>query len=299
MWTSNARLLRHQVSEVARPGASPPAVQAPLSGLGGRYEPGLLSASASHLTRLSPQPADDAVHQAPPMSSSVDLADHHLRPSGLPARYMLALPSTMMTMSQNAGRTCFHGRDGPNRAQYLQDRPLAFDLRGRSCCPGGSEKVTWSVMRAPYFESSGRPSTPVFTATSMMRMIFSTVRAPQEPAIANRVVGHQAQSGRRWWRERSPRHRLAVRRPSRWRTSVLHEGTRPTRPVDIPREHSTVARWPRGTALAPLAFTRSASDFRSFGVHIRSVAARVIESGGTTARQRSLQNPNPRTGRPR
>ena len=44
-------------------------------------------------------------------------------------------------------------------------------------------RSTWSVMRAPAESTSHTIGTPVLYAVSMMRMIFSTVRAPHEPAL--------------------------------------------------------------------------------------------------------------------
>ena len=60
-------------------------------------------ASASSAARLSPQPETVQCIRAPPISSSETTSPTTISAiRGLP-RYMLALPSTMNTTSQNAG----------------------------------------------------------------------------------------------------------------------------------------------------------------------------------------------------
>ena len=60
-------------------------------------------ASASSTARLSPQPETVACMRAPPISSSVTFSPMTISAMrGLP-RYIEALPSTMITTSQNAG----------------------------------------------------------------------------------------------------------------------------------------------------------------------------------------------------
>src|SRR5438067_10454199 len=100
-------------------------------------------------------------------------------------RYIDALPSTITTTSQNAGMYAPPAADGPNSAQTCGTEPLARTwfqkIRPAPRRPGNIS--TWSVMRAPAESTSQTIGTPVRYAVSTILMIFSTVRAPQEPAL--------------------------------------------------------------------------------------------------------------------
>ena len=60
-------------------------------------------ASASSTARLSPQPDTVACMRAPPISSNVVISPMTISAMRGEPRYIEALPSTMMTRSQNAG----------------------------------------------------------------------------------------------------------------------------------------------------------------------------------------------------
>ena len=60
-------------------------------------------ASASSTARLSPQPDTVACMRAPPISSSVAISPITISAMRGEPRYIEALPSTMITMSQKLG----------------------------------------------------------------------------------------------------------------------------------------------------------------------------------------------------
>ena len=60
-------------------------------------------ASASSVARLSPQPETVACMRAPPISSSVVFSPITISAMRGDPRYIEALPSTMITTSQNDG----------------------------------------------------------------------------------------------------------------------------------------------------------------------------------------------------
>ena len=80
-------------------------------------------ASASSTARLSPQPDTVACMRAPPISSSVAFSPITISAMRGEPRYIDALPSTMNTMSQNAGMYAPPAADGPNRQQTCGTRP--------------------------------------------------------------------------------------------------------------------------------------------------------------------------------
>ncbi len=100
-------------------------------------------------------------------------------------RYIEAFPSTMKTTSQNAGMYAPPAADGPKRQHTCGTRPdkrtWLAKIRPAPRRPGNSS--TWSVIRAP--AESTRYTTGISrrSAVSVSRMIFSTVRAPHEPAF--------------------------------------------------------------------------------------------------------------------
>jgi hypothetical protein len=100
-------------------------------------------------------------------------------------RYIDALPSTITTTSQNAGMYAPPAAEGPNKAHTCGTDPLARTwfqkMRPAPRRPGNIS--TWSVIRAPAESTSQTIGTPVRYAVSMIRMIFSTVRAPHDPAL--------------------------------------------------------------------------------------------------------------------
>ena len=80
-------------------------------------------ASASSTARLSPLPDTVACIRAPPISSSVVCSPTTISTIRGEPRYIDALPSTMITTSQNAGMYAPPAADGPNRQQIWGTRP--------------------------------------------------------------------------------------------------------------------------------------------------------------------------------
>ena len=80
-------------------------------------------ASASSTARLSPLPDTVACMRAPPISSSVVCSPTTISTIRGEPRYIDALPSTMITTSQNAGMYAPPAADGPNRQQICGTRP--------------------------------------------------------------------------------------------------------------------------------------------------------------------------------
>src|SRR6266545_1459760 len=101
-------------------------------------------ASASVWHRKWPQPDSVQCTLAPPIASKVVFSPVTISTIRSEPRYIEALPSTIATMSQNAGMYAPPAAEGPNRAQAWGIEP---DAR------------TW------------------------FQKIFSTVRAPHEPAL--------------------------------------------------------------------------------------------------------------------
>ena len=98
---------------------------------------------------------------------------------------MEALPSTMITQSVNAGMYAPPAADGPNRQQICGTLPESitwlWKIRPAPRRPGN--RSTWSVIRAPAESISQNTGSSSRSAVSVARMIFSTVRAPHEPAL--------------------------------------------------------------------------------------------------------------------
>ncbi len=135
--------------------------------------------------------------RAPPISSSVTFSPTTTSAIRGDPRYMLALPSTMMTTSQNAGIYAPPAADGPNSRHTCGTRPESITWL-RKILPAWRRPgniCTWSVMRAPAESTRYRIGTSSRSAVSCTRRIFSTVLAPQEPAL---TVGSLAitQTGR-------------------------------------------------------------------------------------------------------
>ena len=88
---------------------------------------------------------------APPMSSSVVFSPVTISTIRSDPRYMLALPSTIATTSQNAGMYAPPAALGPNSAQTCGIEPEARTwfqkIRPAPRRPGN--RSTWSVIRAP------------------------------------------------------------------------------------------------------------------------------------------------------
>ena len=80
-------------------------------------------ASSSSTARLSPHPDTDACMRAPPISSSVVISPITISAIRGDPRYMDALPSTMITMSQKLGMYAPPAADGPNRQHTCGTRP--------------------------------------------------------------------------------------------------------------------------------------------------------------------------------
>jgi hypothetical protein len=83
-------------------------------------------ASASSWARLSPHPDTVACIRAPPISSSVVCSPITISAMRGEPRYIDALPSTMITRSQNAGMYAPPAADGPNKQQIWGTRPESF-----------------------------------------------------------------------------------------------------------------------------------------------------------------------------
>src|SRR5579864_8441637 len=88
-----------------------------------RYRRAWLMASASSAARLSPQPDTVACMRAPPISSRPTCSPITTSAIRGEPRYIDALPSTMITISQNAGMYAPPAADGPNRQHTWGTRP--------------------------------------------------------------------------------------------------------------------------------------------------------------------------------
>ena len=80
-------------------------------------------ASSSSTARLSPHPDTVACMRAPPISSSVVISPITISAMRGEPRYIDALPSTMITMSQKLGMYAPPAADGPNRQHTCGTRP--------------------------------------------------------------------------------------------------------------------------------------------------------------------------------
>src|SRR3954462_11196707 len=154
----------------------------------GRYEKYCLAssiASVSSDASRSPQPDTLVCIRAPPISSSVTFSPTTISAIRGEPRYIEALPSTMITMSQNAGMYAPPAADGPNRQQICGTLPDSatwlWKIRPAPRRPGNS--WTWSVIRAPAEPPSQNTGNSERRAASVARTIFSTVRAPHDPAL--------------------------------------------------------------------------------------------------------------------
>ena len=173
---------------------------------------------------------------------------------GLP-RYIDALPSTMITTSQKAGMYAPPAADGPNRQQICGTFPDSatwlWKMRPAPRRPGN--RSTWSVMRAPAESMNQNTGSSSRSAASVTRTIFSTVRAPHEPAF---TVGSFAT------------------------TSAGRPSTVP-RPVTTPSAGSPLARafanWPSSTN-DPGSMSRA---MRSRGCSLPAAASFAAAASGT------------------
>jgi hypothetical protein len=108
-------------------------------------------ASASSAASRSPHPETEQCILAPPISSSVAFWPITISAIRGEPRYMLALPSTMKTTSQNAGMYAPPAAEGPKRRQTCGTIPdmrtWLWKIRPAPRRPGNI--CTWSVMRAP------------------------------------------------------------------------------------------------------------------------------------------------------
>ena len=91
----------------------------------------------------------------------------------------------MMTMSANAGMYAPPAADGPKRQQICGVLPDSATwlakMRPAPRRPG--KRSTWSVIRAPAESMNQKIGSSEASARSVTRIIFSTVRAPHEPAL--------------------------------------------------------------------------------------------------------------------
>src|SRR2546421_7936695 len=90
-----------------------------------RYRRTVPIASSSVLHRKCPQPDSVQCIFAPPMASSVVFSPVTISTMRSEPRYMLALPSTIATMSQNAGMYAPPAALGPNSAHACGTDPDA------------------------------------------------------------------------------------------------------------------------------------------------------------------------------
>ena len=142
-------------------------------------------ASASSVARLSALPETVACMRAPPISSSVVRSPTTISTMRGEPRYIDALPSTMKTTSQNAGMYA-----PPRPTARTGSRSAARDPTGGSGCRRCGPRPAAPGTARPGRSGARRPSRPARTpgcscssAYSVSRTIFSTVRAPHEPAL--------------------------------------------------------------------------------------------------------------------
>ena len=89
--------------------------------------------------------------RAPPISSSVTFSPITISAIRGEPRYIDALPSRMITTSQNAGMYAPPAALGPNRTQTCGTRPESLTSLWKICpAPRRPGNIcTWSVIRAP------------------------------------------------------------------------------------------------------------------------------------------------------
>ncbi len=108
-------------------------------------------ASASSFASQSPSPDTLQCMRAPPISSRVVVCPITISAMRGEPRYMLALPSTMNSTSQNAGMYAPPAAEGPNSRQSWGTKPdirhWLAKIRPAPRRPGNI--WIWSVMRAP------------------------------------------------------------------------------------------------------------------------------------------------------
>jgi len=123
--------------------------------------------------------------RAPPISSRETCSPITISAIRGDPRYIEALCSTITTRSQKLGMYAPPAAEGPNRQQTCGTRPerrtWLKKIRPAPRRPGNSS--TWSVIRAPAESTSQTMGSTSRMAVSVSRTIFSTVRAPQEPAL--------------------------------------------------------------------------------------------------------------------
>ncbi len=218
-------------------------------------------ASSSSAARLSPHPETVACIRAPPISSRVTRSPTTISAIRGEPRYIDALPSTMTTTSQNDGMYAPPAALGPNRQQICGTFPDSatwlWKIRPAPRRPGNSS--TWSVIRAPALSTNQNSGSSSRSAISVVRTIFSTVRAPHEPAF---TVGSLAT------------------------TSAGRPSTRP-RPVTTPSAGRPLAwafaSWPSSTNVP--SSNSSASRSRTYSLCCsRSLAAPLSEGASVASR---------------
>ena len=101
-------------------------------------------------------------------------------------RYMLALPSTITTMSQNAGMYAPPAAEGPKSRQICGTCPrqlhLVVEDAPRAAAAGEHLDLIGDA-RAGRVDQVEERARAASCAVSWMRRIFSTVRLPHEPAL--------------------------------------------------------------------------------------------------------------------
>ena len=178
-------------------------------------------------------------------------------------RYIEALASTMITRSQKDGMYAPPAALGPNRQQICGTLPDSATwlrkIRPAPRRPGN--RSIWSVIRAPAESMNQKIGSSSRSATSVIRMIFSTVRAPQEPAF---TLGSLAttRAGRPWTRPRP------VTTPSAGSPSASALASWPSS-VKVPGSKSRSIR----SRTKSLFAAASLAAARSVGASVRSRAA--------------------------
>src|SRR5580700_8389125 len=141
--------------------------------------------ASSSATSTSPQPLTVQCMRAPPISSSVTFSPTTTSAMRGEPRYIDALPSTMITMSQNAGMYAPPAALGPKSTHtcgtWPERRTCIWKMWPAWRRPGNI--ATCSVMRAPAESTRYTSGICRRSAVSWMRTIFSTVRGPQDPAF--------------------------------------------------------------------------------------------------------------------
>src|SRR5699024_4936916 len=135
--------------------------------------------------KTSPQPETEQCILAPPISSKLTFSPITISAMRGDPKYIEALPLTIATTSQKAGMYAPPAADGPNNKHIYGTRPNSlirlWKMRPAPLRPGNIS--TLSVIRTHPESTKYNIGISNFAAVSWMRIIFSTVLFPQEPAL--------------------------------------------------------------------------------------------------------------------